>query len=338
MQDRTDAEVAEFKREGIVRALRAVGLTPEVEPTRTVPPSDRRRVKLAFQRTKKTALLGFYGAGSHTVIPVPECKIARPEILAAMPALSALLRFGAPRKRALAATVTISEGGLDVSVAGGKELDLPLREALGLAAEQADLARLVWNGEPVAVRRPAVQRFGKALVTPPPGAFLQASPAGEAILRDLVIEATAGAKTIVDLFSGCGAFALPLSERADVTAVEGDAEMIAALEAGWRAAAPQGLHAVKGITRDLFRRPLLPDELNKFDAAVFDPPRAGAQAQAAELAASKVPTIVGISCMPASFARDAAILTKGGYRLERVVPVDQFRWSAHVEICGVFRR
>ncbi|MCL4131247.1 UNVERIFIED_CONTAM: hypothetical protein GTU68_035448 [Idotea baltica] len=336
MQDRLDADVAAFKREGVVRALRTANVETDVEPTLTVPPHDRRRVKLAYQRTKKSALIGFYGAGTHTIVPVPECKVARPEILASLPKLCDLLRHGAPRKRALAVTVTVSEGGLDVSVAEGKELDMTLREALGREAEVCDLARLVWNGEQIALRRPPVQRFGRVQVVPPPGAFLQASSVGETMLRDLVVEAVGETKSALDLFAGCGAFSLPLAERASVLAIEGEAAMMAALDAGWRNA--EGLRAIAVETRDLFRRPLLPEELNKFEAAVFDPPRAGAQAQAAHLAQSRVPVVVGVSCMPGSFARDARVLIDGGYRLERVVPVDQFRWSSHVELVGVFRR
>jgi len=250
MQDRTDEDVAEWKREGIIRALRTVGIETQVDETRTVPASDRRRVKLAFQRTKKTTLLGFYGGGSHTIIPVPDCKIARPEILAAMPALANLLRLGAPRKRALALTVTVSDAGLDVAVADGKEADLAMRAALGQAAADMGLARLVWNDEPVAQARPPAQQFGKARVVPPPGAFLQASANGEALLREFVLEHTSD---------------LPLAETAMVTAVEGDANMIAALDAGWRQA--EGLKTVTAITRDLFRRPYLPDELNIRPAA-----------------------------------------------------------------------
>ena len=336
LQDRSDAYVATWKREGVIRALRSVGIETQVSETQTVPMSDRRRMKLGYQRTKKTQLLGLYGAGSHTIIPIPDCKVARHEILDAMPALTELLRIGAPRKRALAATVTASEGGLDVAVTDGKELDLPLREALGLAAEAAGLARLVWNNEPVAQLRPPVQRFGSAWVVPPPGAFLQASANGEAMLRDFTLQAIGQAKTVVDLFSGCGAFSLPMAETTTVTAVEGDAAMIAALDAGWRQA--DGLRTVTSVTRDLFRRPLLAAELNKHEAIVFDPPRVGARAQADEIALSDVPVVVGVSCMPSSFARDAATLVAGGYRLERVMPVDQFRWSDHVEIAGVFSR
>ncbi len=336
MQDRTEKSVAAWKRNKVARALRNAGLETHIEETLTVPASDRRRVKFAFQRTKKGSLLGFYSPRSHTIIPVPDCKIAHPAILAAIPELSGLLRAGAPRKRALAVTVTLSDAGLDVFVADGKEPDLVLQETLGLAAQNMDLARLVWNGEPVAQARPPAHHFGNARVVPPPGAFLQASAAGEAILLETVKRATTGAKTVIDLFAGCGAFSLPLAENADITAVEGNAEMTAALDAGRRRAG--GLHTVTAITRDLFRRPMNVQELNRFDAVVFDPPRAGAKVQVREIARSDVPVLAGISCMPDSFARDAAILAAGGYSLECVTPVDQFRWSDHVELSGIFRK
>ena len=226
MQDRSDDDVAAWKREGIIRALRSVGIETQIDETRTVPTQDRRRVKLAFQRTKKTTLLGFYGAGSHTIIPVPDCKIAHPNILAAMPDLADLLRLGAPRKRAISVTLTVSDAGLDVSVADGKEADMALRSALGEMAEKLGLARLVWNDEPIAQARPPAQTFGKVRVVPPPGAFLQASANGEALLRDFMLEAVGEAKTVLDLFAGCGAFSLPLAETATVTAVEGDAAML----------------------------------------------------------------------------------------------------------------
>lgn len=331
-----DAAVAAWKRGRVTGALRAVGIDAAAAETVTVPPCDRRRVKLSFQRTKKAALLGFMQTGSHRVVPLTECHVAQPQIVAALPMLAALLSPGAPRKRALGVTVTVSEAGLDVSVMDGKELDLSLRETLATATGEADLARLTWNGETIATRHPPFQRFGRAKVVPPPGAFLQASPTAEAILLDLVREAVGDAKTVADLFAGCGAFSLPLAESASVTAVEGDAAMTEALDRGWRNA--EGLRPVTAIARDLFRRPLRIEELAGFDAVVFDPPRAGARAQAEQLAQSRVPVIAGVSCNPASFARDARILIGGGYRLTGVTPVDQFRWSPHIELTGVFRR
>ena len=181
-----------------------------------------------------------------------------------------------------------------------------------------------------------MQRFGKALVAPPPGAFLQATAEGEAALLAAVREAVGPAKRIADLFAGCGTFALPLAEQAEVLAVEGEAAMVAAMDRGWREA--QGLHKVVSLTRDLFRRPLLPDELKLFDAVVIDPPRAGAAAQIAELAQSTVKVVAAVSCNPVTFARDARVLVDAGFNLDWVQVVDQFRWSGHVELAAKFSR
>ena len=182
---------------------------------------------------------------------------------------------------------------------------------------------------------PPVQILGKARVVPPPGAFLQATQHGQDALTALVREVVGNAKSVVDLFAGCGTFALPLAEYAEVLAVEGASEMVSALDAGWRRA--QGLKKVTAVARDLMRRPLLPDELAGFEATVIDPPRAGATAQIAELAKAAIPAIAHVSCNPQTFARDAATLIDAGYVLEWVQPVDQFRWSAHVELVGAFR-
>ena len=233
-------------------------------------------------------------------------------------------------------TVTSGPAGLDVDAAGGRALDAGLRSELAAAAEAGDLARLSWGGEPVALRRQPVQAMGRAQVVPPPGAFLQATAEGEAVLVAAVREASAGARRVADLFAGCGTFALPLAETAEVRAVEGDGAMLTALAAGWRQAA--GLRRVTTEVRDLFRRPLLAPELAGLDAVVIDPPRAGAEAQSRVLAGSGVPRIAAVSCDPASFARDARLLVEGGYRLDWVQPVDQFRWSGHVELAAQFSR
>ena len=210
------------------------------------------------------------------------------------------------------------------------------RAALGAWAESTGLARLSWDAEVVAQSRPPLHRFGAAMVSPPPGAFLQATLPGEAALQAAVADAVGGARRIVDLFSGCGTFALPLATGAEVLAVETDAPMLAALDLGWRGA--PGLRRVGTQARDLFRRPLLADELKGFDAAVIDPPRAGAEAQARALADSDVPVVAAVSCNPVTFARDARILCDGGFRLEWVQMVDQFRFSPHVELAARFTR
>ncbi|MFN7051504.1 MAG: class I SAM-dependent RNA methyltransferase, partial [Gemmobacter sp.] len=281
-------------------------------------------------------LVGFHARGSDLIIPVPNCQLLHPDLMAAMPGLEALVLAGGSRTAELDLLVTRSLAGPDVLVQGGKPLDADLRLALARVAEAHGIARLAWGDEVVALRTNPMQRMGRALVAPPPGAFLQATAEGEAALLASVTEAVGGADRIVDLFAGVGTFALPLSEQADIRAVEGDAAMIAALDRGWRQAG--GLHRVTAETRDLFRRPLEPDEFKGVGAVVIDPPRAGAEAQTATLARSGVPVIAAVSCNPATFARDAKVLIHGGYRLDWIQVVDQFRWSAHVELSARFSR
>jgi 23S rRNA (uracil1939-C5)-methyltransferase len=244
--------------------------------------------------------------------------------------------IGASRKGELTLIVTRTEGGIDLAAAGGKPLEQSLFSDLAQLAERAGLCRLTWGGEPVASRHPAAQRFGRAVVVPPAGAFLQATADGEAALVAAVREAVGDAGRIADLFAGSGTFALPLAAQAEIHAVEGEAAMLTALDAGWRRT--PGLHRTTTEPRDLFRRPLMPDELKRFEAVVIDPPRAGAEAQARELAASGVPVIAAVSCNPVTFARDARLLTEAGYRIDWIQVVDQFRWSSHVELVACFKR
>ena len=233
-------------------------------------------------------------------------------------------------------TVTLSRNGLDVSVTNGKPLDGPLRIELAQICDQLGLARLSWDDEVIAMRSPPRQHFGRAAVAPPPGTFLQATHAGEQALLAAVRDAVEGAEHIVDLFAGCGTFSLRLAVQARVPAVESDAGMMAALDEGRRMA--DGLKPVTTEARDLYRRPLLPDELAKFEAVVIDPPRAGAERQVAEIVTAKTPKVAFVSCNPVTVARDAAALVAGGYRLDWVQVVDQFRWSSHVELAGKFSR
>lgn len=334
MQHASDAFVAGWKREVIASALSGQGITAEIRPIITSPAQSRRRAVLAARRTKSGVLLGFHARASDTLVAIPNCLLLRPELKAAFPALEALVMTGGSRKAELALTVTHSLGGPDVSVTGGKPLDAVLRLELARVAERFALSRLTWEGEVVALRVAPMQQMGKALVAPPPGAFLQATQEGQASLIAAVIEAIGPARRVVDLFAGAGTFALPLAQQAEVHAVEGDAAMVAALDKGWRQA--EGLKRVTTEARDLFRRPLEPDEFKSAQAAVIDPPRAGAEAQTRTLANSGLKVIAAVSCNPVTFARDAKILIQAGYRLDWVQPVDQFRWSAHVELAARF--
>ncbi|MEX0317695.1 MAG: class I SAM-dependent RNA methyltransferase [Ruegeria sp.] len=334
LQHASDDFVADWKV-GIVRnALAAQGLEAPMRPIHTSPERSRRRATIAVRRTKKGTLAGFHGRASDVITEIPDCHLLDPALIAAIPVAEALALLGGSRKGVLAVTLTLSEAGLDVSVKGGKPLDGPLELALARATEKHRLARLAWEDEVIAMREPPVQRFGAAEVVPPPGAFLQATKDGEQALLRAVQEVVGGARRVADLFAGCGTFSLPLAQGAEVHAVEGEAAMTEALDRGWRKT--RGLKQLTIEARDLFRRPLMPDELAKFDAVVLDPPRAGAEAQVAELAQAQRPTVAYVSCNPVTFARDAKALTEAGYQLNWVQVVDQFRWSAHVELAASF--
>lgn len=332
----SDAFVAAWKQDVVRAALAAQGVEAPFRPVVISPARSRRRATLAGRRTKKGAIVGFHGRASGTIVEVPGCLLLHPDLTAALPVLGEITAVGASRKGEVALALTRGDGGLDLAVTGGKPLEQSLFSALAAMAERADLARLTWDGEVVAARRAVAQRFGAARVVPPPGAFLQATAEGEAALVAAVREAVGPARRIVDLFAGAGTFTLPLSETAEVHAVEGEAAMLAALDAGWRQA--PGLHRVTTEARDLFRRPLMPDELGRHDAVVIDPPRAGAEAQMREIAASSIRTVAAVSCNPVTFARDARLLAGAGFALDWVQVVDQFRWSPHVELAARFAR
>jgi len=336
LQHAREGFVTEWK-EGVIRqALAAQGLDAPFRAAHISPLGTRRRAAFSGRRLKKGALVGFHARASDTVTAVPDCLILRPELTAALPLLEELVTRAGSRKGEMALSLTLSNVGLDLAVTGGKPLDGPLQATLGQWAGANGLARLAWDGEVIAQAAPPVHSFGRAHVTPPPGAFLQATADAQAALQAAVAKAVGDAPRVADLFAGCGTFALPLAERAEIHAVESMADMLAALDHGWRHAT--GLKRLSHETRDLFRNPLLPEDLARFDAVVIDPPRAGAEAQARALAASAVPRIAAVSCNPVTFARDAKILCDAGYRLQWVQMVDQFRFSPHVELAAAFAR
>lgn len=332
----TDDFVAGWKAGVVTEALAAQGVDAPLRAIVTSPDRSRRRATLSGRRTKKGSVIGFHGRASGELVAVSDCALLLPALQASLPLLAAVTVAGASRQGELALTITATEGGIDLAVTGGKPLDAQLFARLAALAEGGDLARLTWDGDSVAARRPAAQRFGAALVTPPGGAFLQATKEGEAALLAAVRQAVGPARRIADLFSGAGTFSLPLADGAEIYAAEALPEMIAALQGGARATS--GLRPVTAEVRDLFRRPLLPDEIDRFDAVVLDPPRAGAESQVREIARSKLGRLAYVSCNPQTFARDAHILTGAGFRLDWVQPVDQFRWSTHVELAASFSR
>ena len=329
----SDGFVAGWKAQVVQAALAAQGIAAEVGAVHVSPPRSRRRAVLSGRRTRAGALVGFHQRASDVIVDVAECLVVRPAILAALPDLRRLVILGGSRSAELSLVVTETAAGLDVAVRGGKPMTPALLTQLAELAGGAGWARLDWDGETLALRQPAVA-FGRARVVPPPGGFLQATAEGEAALLAFVRRTVGGAGRVADLFAGAGTFSLPLAETAEVHAVEGLAAPLAALDAGWRAA--PGLRKVTTEVRDLARRPLLADELARFDAVVIDPPRAGAPAQAAALAQSRVPTVAWVSCDPVTFARDARVMLEGGYALDRIEVIDQFRWSPHVELTAAF--
>lgn len=336
MQHANDPFVAKWKQEIVERAVRAKGLETVFRDIATSPAQSRRRAKLSGQRTKKGVLLGFHAKGSDTIIGVPECQLLTPGLMATFPVLEALIPMAASRKSQVSFTVTDSTAGPDIVIETEKALTTELRFELATFAQTHNVARLVWQNEVIVTMNPPAQTFGKAHVTPPPGAFLQATAHGEQTLLKAVQEIIGKAPRVIDLFAGAGTFALPLAENAEVWALESEGEMMDALDRGWRVA--KGLKRVTTETRDLFRRPLEPDEFYKWDAVVIDPPRAGAEAQIATLAESKIKTIAMVSCNPVSFARDAGTLVNAGFTLNWIQVVDQFRWSPHVELVASFTR
>jgi len=336
MQHANDGFVANWKLEIVQKALAAQRIETVFREIITSPTHSRRRAKLAGKRTKSGAMLGFHAKGTNTLIPVPECQLLTPALMEQFPMLEELVVIAASRKAEVALTITETQVGVDIVVDTEKPLTPALREELAKFAQSHAISRLVWVDEPIVTMQPPVQIFGTTAVVPPPGAFLQATKHGEMALLGAVEEITASADRIVDLFAGVGTFTLPLAARAEVHAVEGEADMIAALDRGWRDG--RGLKRVSSEARDLFRRPLEPDELRNFDAAVIDPPRAGAEAQIATLAESEIKVVAMVSCNPVTFARDAVTLRDAGFTLNWVQVVDQFRWSAHVEVVGSFTR
>jgi 23S rRNA (uracil1939-C5)-methyltransferase len=325
-----------WKRSLVVDALRQAGLDAPVDDLIDAHGAGRRRAVFHARRSPKDVLeVGFAAYRAHHIVSIDRCPVLAPSLAGAIPAAWALAEALGAMNKPLDIQVTASEAGLDVDVRGSGGLPPQRAAALVRLAETHRLARLTRHGEMIAQRAVPTVRMGKATVALPPGAFLQATAEGEAVLSRLVAAHVGAAKLVADLFCGVGPFALRLAEGARILAADADAPAVAALN---QAAKAPGLKPVDAQVRDLFRRPFLPEELKRCDAVVFDPPRQGAEAQARELTGSKVPLVVAVSCNVATFVRDARTLVDGGYRLTAVTPVDQFRYSPHVEIVARFAR
>jgi 23S rRNA (uracil1939-C5)-methyltransferase len=326
-----------WKRELVVETLAQAKIACDVHPLIDAHGLGRRRITLHARIGPHDVLkVGFSAANSHDIVPVDRCPILDPGLSGALDAAWAIAEPLTPTGKPLDIQFTATDSGLDVDVRGSGPLPSRLIATLSRVAEQHDLARLTRHGELVLMRTPPTIGIGAAQVTLPPGSFLQATVAGEQALAALVSDHCKRAKHIADLFCGVGPFALRLATKSRISAFDSDAGAVTALQKA--ATSTSGLKPVKAESRDLFRRPLVPQELRDFDAIVFDPPRQGAQAQAIQLAASKIPVVVAVSCNVATFVRDARILIDGGYQIEGVTPVDQFRHTPHVELVARFGR
>jgi 23S rRNA (uracil1939-C5)-methyltransferase len=326
----------EWKRSLVTTALRGAGIECEVAPLIHAHGAGRRRVTFHARMENCGAKTGFMRARSHEIVEIDACPLLADSLSGALPAARAVAEALAANGNSLDVVVNAAIGGLDVDIRGVSQLPEPALAALVAIAERHDLARLSLNRRLVALRRPPKIRVGEVTVALPPAAFLQATEEGEKTIARLVSQAVEGSKRIADLFCGLGAFALRLAPEARVDAYDSDAGAVAALTKA--AHGVVGLRPLRAERRDLFNQPLDAGELSAFDAVVFDPPRAGAEAQTRALAVSKARRVVAVSCNPASFARDAKILLEGGFRLLSVTPIDQFRYSSHVETVAVFLR
>jgi 23S rRNA (uracil1939-C5)-methyltransferase len=326
-----------WKRDLVVAALRQAGLAAPVDDLIDAHGAGRRRAVLHARRgTHHVLAVGFTARRAHRIVAIDRCPILAPAMHGTIEAAWAVAEALDPAKKPLDIQVTAANEGLDVDVRGSGPLRPAQAAALARMATDHRLARITRHGELVAQPITPTITMGSAQVPLPPGAFLQPTAAGEAALAALVLEHAKGARLLLDLFSGIGPFALRLAEHARIVAVDTSQAAIGALTRA--AATTSGFKPVEAEVRDLFRRPLVANELNRFDTVVFDPPRQGAQAQAKEIAASKVPLVIAVSCNAATFARDASILVDGGYRMTSITPVDQFRYSPHVEIVARFAR
>jgi 23S rRNA (uracil1939-C5)-methyltransferase len=335
LQHLAAAAYLDWKRGKVVGALRSRGLDVEVEPVRPVPLGSRRRAALALARGKAGTTLGYRRARSHELIDIAVCPVLSPGIVARLSKLKTALAPLVSGRREARVGVTETPSGLDIVIEGARPKDAALAAFAGEAASLG-VTRLTCDGDSIGpVATPEIELSGVA-VKLPPGAFLQASGEAETVMAGLVREGVGDARRIADLFAGLGTFTFALAWVAAVDAFEADEAALEALAEAWRKT--QGVKPVKTFRRDLFRAPLSATELHAYDAVVFDPPRAGAAAQAAMLAKSEVARLVAVSCNPGTLARDLRILVDGGYRIARVAPIDQFLFSPHVETVAHLER
>lgn len=341
LQHLNAAFIADWKRQRIVDCLSMSGISDTiVNPTITSPARSRRRVEFVASKRKKGVMIGYHVRRSHQVFDVGDCPVIHPSLFALVKPLRSTLPELMPRNSSARITATATDNGPDVLITSENDLSLEARQILAEFAAHNNLARISWRQKPndvpevVSAIKPASVRLGDKAVTLAPGGFLQATTAGEDALVTIAKKALQNCGNVVDLFAGCGSFSFPLSRSSKVHAVEGDEELVSALQGS----ANKNILPISTEIRDLFRRPLFTTELKAFDGLLFDPPRAGAKAQVEEIAESSIGTVVAISCNPVTFARDISNLVTAGYEIESIQPIDQFLWSPHVEMIAILHK
>lgn len=336
LQHADEALYRAFKRDLVRTAFESRGIAVEVAPLVPCAPATRRRTVFSGAREGNRIVFGFFEQLTNRVAPIETCLIAVPEIVARLADLKALALIVADRKRPMRMSVTATSSGLDIALSETAKMTESVRQSIVAFSLRRDFARVALDEEVIVETRKPTVDIGGITVAPPPGSFLQAVASAETAMAELVTDHLGPSKSVADLFCGVGTFALRLAAASAVHAVETEADALGALDRARRGAS--GLKPITTERRDLFRRPLTTKELNRFDGIVFDPPRAGAELQAREMAGCKAKRIAAVSCNPATLARDVRLLLDGGYRLTSVTPIDQFLWSHHVEAVALLER
>ncbi|MEL6967465.1 MAG: RNA methyltransferase [Pseudomonadota bacterium] len=339
LQHLAEADYLAFKTDLVRTALRKTGARAEilalVADTRPCPPASRRRLSFSAKIENNSAQIGFLGRASHTFVPIDLCTIAVPAIVEALPDLRAIAAQVLRGAETITLLVTACDTGLDIAISAEKEPTPDMLAALVRTASRTAFLRISVNGEIIFEREKPLVRLGRVAVAPPPGSFLQAVPAAEAAMADMVVQHCARGKRIADLFCGSGTFTFPLAQKANTTGYESDGDAVRALLS---AGQPSGHKGITAHERDLFETPLTARELRAYDTVCLDPPRAGAAQQSEQLAKSDVQRIAYVSCNPKTFAEDLAVLIAGGYDVTAIQPFDQFLYAPHVEIVGLLEK
>lgn len=326
-----------WKETLLPEALRTQGIATRINSMISVPRRSRRRAVLSVRRDKRNAVIGFHGLRSQAIEPIAECAVLSPAIVTQLPVLRALTEILVSPESEARIAVAATPHGLDVDFdSTGMALGPDVKLAVSRLVTQSGIVRLSMRGDALIVRAEPALLVAGVDVVPLPGAFFQAVGEAETAMQDLAVAGAGKAKRVADLFCGIGTFAIALARRARVLAVDGDRDLLAALRNAQNRA--QGLKPIETKVRDLFSDPMSPKELEGFDAVLFDPPRAGAKAQAAALSRSKVKTVIAVSCNVATLARDLRTLVDGGYRIDSITPIDQFLFTPHLEAVAVLHR